>query len=156
MKIARTGKGRAFSVRRAEPGDAKEMWMIERDVARERVLWGEIPTKKAVVKSRIGPLAVVAIADGRIVGHVYGVVRKAENLCVFRQGEKYMQVDAAYVRRGWRGRGVGTALLRRLLREARRLKFRRFLVYTANKDLERAIRFYRRAGFRTWCANLFI
>ncbi|MEK7476494.1 MAG: GNAT family N-acetyltransferase [Candidatus Coatesbacteria bacterium] len=146
----------AFVVRSATAGDVDAMWALERSVAREKVLWGEIPTTRKAIASRIGPLAFVAESNGRHVGHVYGVARKPGPYCVFRKGERYMEVDAAYIRCGWRSRGVGSLLLRRLLQAAKREGFRRFLVYTANKDLERAIRFYRRAGFKTWCANLFI
>jgi len=156
MKRGRRKVGPGVVIRQATPADAKEMWMLERSVAREGVLWGEVPTTRAAVKSRIGPLAFVAEVNGRLVGHVYGVVRKPEKYCVFRKGERFVELDAAYIRRAWRGRGVGTLLVRRLIREARKRGFRRFLVYTANKELERAIRFYRGAGFRTWCANLFI
>lgn len=145
-----------FLVRPAAAGDVDAMWALERSVAREHVLWGEVPAPLKVIRSKIGPLAFVAESGGRHVGHVYGVVRKPGPYSVFKKGERFVEVDAAYIQRGWRGRGVGTVLLRRMLGAARDAGYRRFMVYTANKDLERAIRFYKRAGFHTWCANLFI
>jgi len=143
-------------IRPAVLSDIKEMWDLERSVAHEGVIWGEVPTSKAEIKSRISPLAFVAEANGRFVGHIYGVVQKSNNFCVFRKGERYVELKAIFISRRWRGRGVGALLARKLIKQARKKGFRRFLVYTASKELERAIRFYRGVGFSTWCANLFI
>lgn len=143
-------------IRPAVLSDSKEMWTLERSVAHEGVIWGEVPTTKKVIKSRIGPLAFVAVVNDRLVGHIYGVVQKSENFCVFRKGQRYVELNAIFIRRNWRGRGVGKLLVKKLITQARKQGFRRFLVYTASKELERAIRIYRGAGFRTWCANLFI
>lgn len=145
-----------IKIRPAVLADAKEMWALERSLAREGVLWGEVPNSRAVIKSRIGPLAFVAEANGRLVGHIIGVVRKSTNICIFRKGQRYVELNAIFISRNWRGRGVGGLLVRMLIKEARKQGFKRFLVYTASKELERAIRFYRGVGFRTWCANLFI
>lgn len=145
-----------FHVRAATLGDLKAICATEWAASREKVLWGEVPASRDDLRARIGPLCFIAEAAGRVVGHAYGVPRRTARETVFRGAKRYLEIDAAYVLRAWRGQGVGTALVKRLVREGRNRGFRRFYVYTANKELEKAMRFYRKAGFRPWYATLFI
>ncbi len=135
-----------------------EICRLSQKIAREGVLWNEIPDPPALVRRRLGPLAVVAEAKGRVVGYAWGVVRPGRlyRSAFFRKTERVVELDAVIVGKRRRGSGIGTALVRAILREARRRGLKRFYVYTASKDLARALGFYRRAGFRTWCATLFI
>ena len=112
---------RSFRVRLAVSTDVAAICRLSRAIARKGVLRNEQPDPPALVRRRLGPLAFVAAAHGRVVGYAGGVVRPAAlyHAAQFRRVRRVVDLDAAYVARRWRGRGVGSALVRRVLREAR-------------------------------------
>ena len=66
---------------------------------------------------------------------------------VCRLDDDTAEIRRMYVVPSARGRGVGRAILDRLLDEARALGYRRIRLETGNRQLE-AMRLYERAGFR--------
>jgi phosphinothricin acetyltransferase len=83
----------------------------------------------------------VAVSDGGVVGWA--------SLNVFNPRRAYDHVAdlSVYVERGWRGRGVGRALLDALVARARALGYHK-LVLSAFPFNAAGIQAYRRAGFR--------
>ena len=71
------------------------------------------------------------------------------------EGERYIQIEELYVQPGFRNRGLGSQLLRSLLRAARARGAERFKVYSAAKDMDRILAFYRRHGFKSWYVEMF-
>ena len=86
------------------------------------------------------PVLVAEVGDG-VVGWV--------SLNRFSSRPVYDHVKdlSIYVRRDWRGRGVGRALMRAVLEEARRLGLHK-VVLTTFPTLRHAVRLYRAFGFR--------
>jgi len=54
-----------------------------------------------------------------------------------------------------RSSGIGGMLLDGLLEAARRNGVERSLVYSATRDLEKVLRFYRRHGFKNWYVRMY-
>ena len=119
-------------------------------------LWGEVPDGRDQIAKWPTDFFLVAEVDGAVVGFTRGEVRKAAEVCIMPDGETYMEVEGVYVRPEFQRRGIGTALLDRLLANGRAAGIARFQVYTGSKALDDALRFYRRAGFGTWHSRLFI
>jgi GNAT superfamily N-acetyltransferase len=119
-------------------------------------LWGEVPDSREQIAAWPTDHFLVAEVDGAVVGFARGEVREARDVCIMPDGTRYLEVEGAYVRPEFQRRGIGSALLKRLLDDARAAGIDRFQVYTGSKTLDDALDFYRRAGFGTWYARLFI
>lgn len=134
-------------VRPATPHDARPFLEMWRGVVGERryVRTEEIRHPLRAYRKRFrrswhpDQAQIVAIADGRIVGHL-AIVRE-EHPVTSHVASLGLAVEA-----GWRGRGVGTALMEAALRWAREFGIEKVVlsVYPSN---ERAIALYRKFGF---------
>jgi L-amino acid N-acyltransferase YncA len=128
-----------FVIRPARPEDVHAMAQLMADVAEERDKIGTEPpvdvVERAATFATTIPETVVADAGGRIVGMVNVDVSR------FGYGVLGMLVDA-----GWRGRGVGSALLQAAIDLSRELGVHKLCldVWPANAA---ALGLYRKFGF---------
>ena len=144
----------AFKIREFLPADAGAVGRIGEVCA--DALWGEVPATREQIRAWPTDHFLVAEIDGAVVGFARGELKRAADVTIMPNGQSYMEVEGCYVRPEFQRRGIGTALLTRLLADARAAGIDRFQVYTGSKTLDDALRFYRRAGFGTWYARLFI
>ena len=119
-------------------------------------LYGEAPDTREQIAKWPAEHFLVAEVDGAVVGYARGELKVAQDVCVMADGETYMEIEGMYVRPEFQRRGIGSALLEALLARARGAGVTRFQVYTANKNLDGILRFYRSRGFGSWYARLFI
>jgi phosphinothricin acetyltransferase len=84
---------------------------------------------------------IVAEAEGRVIG--WGSLNSFNPRPVYDHVADF----SIYVERGWRGRGVGRALLDCLIERARALGYHK-LVLAAFPSNQAGMRLYERAGFR--------
>ena len=146
-------------IRQATGNDIEAVHQMEIQWAREDIVYGFVPTDANQLIKRLGPYFLVAEDGKDAFGFAYGSLRTSEHhdhLAVIPAGQRYFELDAMYVEPESRDRGVGGALLESLIAAARSDNIARFNVFTAAKDQERIIRFYRRHGFTPWGAQLFI
>ena len=128
-----------FTIRPASPADAREMAELFAAVAEERT---GIATEPPVdIEERTAQFAgttagsVVAVADGQLVGILH----------VEASPHGFGEIGML-VRRDWRGRGVGSALLRESISRARGQGLHK-LSLEVFADNTAAIALYRRCGF---------
>ena len=136
-----------FEVRRARPGDARSFLEAFRSVAAERrfIQTEEVsrtarPYRRRFRRSVTEEAAhLVAVAGGRVVGSI-SIRRDAHPVT------RHTASVGMFVTAGWRGRGVGTALLEEAMRWARDAGVERvdLTVYPHNQA---AIALYRTFGF---------
>jgi RimJ/RimL family protein N-acetyltransferase len=128
-----------FEIRPAQTGDAPAMAELFASVAAERDGIATEPpvdvAERTAVFARSAGDSIVAVADGRVVGMLHVEVSR------YGFGELGMLVE-----RGWRGRGVGSALVAAAIGRARgqglhKLSLEVFAHNTA------AIGLYRKCGF---------
>ena len=81
-----------------------------------------------------------------------GLVRDYEEGCAILQDEKTIEVEPAFVKAGWRGRGVGRALLNRCLEQAQQEDYSRVGVDFESANVW-AVRFWTR-WFEPVCYSL--
>jgi GNAT superfamily N-acetyltransferase len=131
--------------------------VLELDMAweAEDSTYGYIAESAEGLAARLGPYFLVAEVRGHIAGFAYGSAHTSEGMAVIPVGEKYFEVDAIYVTAGLRNGGIGGMLLDSLVEAARNNGIKRFSVYTATKDLESILRFYRRHAFKQWYVRMF-
>jgi RimJ/RimL family protein N-acetyltransferase len=128
-----------FAIRQARPEDAPEMARLLAAVAAERDRIGTEPPVDIDARSeefaRTAEASVIAVAGGRIVGHANVECDR------FGAGEFGIVIDA-----GWRGRGVGSALMLAAIEWARAEGLHKLSleVFPTNAP---AIALYRKFGF---------
>jgi phosphinothricin acetyltransferase len=83
----------------------------------------------------------VATEAGRVLGYAYA------NHFRTRPGYRYTVEDSIYLRPGAAGRGIGRALLERLIAECERRGFRQMLAVIGDSDNAASIRVHRACGF---------
>ncbi len=129
-----------FVIRPAQPGDAKAMAELFAAVAGERTGIATEPpvdvAERAALFARSAGESAVAVADDRLIGMIH--VQPSRH----GFGELGMLVD-----RGWRGRGVGSALLTAAAGWARSRGLHKLCLEVFAHNTA-AIALYRKCGFR--------
>jgi L-amino acid N-acyltransferase YncA len=139
--------GASIALRAATPADAEAICQIYNQGIEDRVATLETelrsPDERRQWMAARGPRhpVLVADADGRVVG--WG------SLNSFNPRPAYDHVAdlSVYIERGWRGRGVGRAILERLIAIAREIGYHK-LVLAAFPFNAGGMTLYERVGFR--------
>jgi L-amino acid N-acyltransferase YncA len=84
----------------------------------------------------------VAEVDGHVAGFAYASSFRS------RVGYRYTVENSVYVAAGWQGRGIGSALLERLIAECEARGFRQMVAVIGEAANRASIRLYERHGFR--------
>lgn len=142
-------------VRRCEETDLAAVAQLQAALAAEEALYGFEADSIDELRLRLGPLFLVACSASQLVGYVFGTILTSEGMAVIPAGTTYVSVDELYVDPGWRDQGLGSRLLDAILDVAAADGVSRSLVYSANRDLARVMRFYERSGFQSWCVLMF-
>lgn len=143
-----------LQVRQAIEGDVSPIAQLQRDWEREGATHGFVPGTEEQIRALVGPFLLVAERTGRVAGFVSAVRREGEATAVMPAGP-YLEIEDLYVVPQLRGRGIGKALIDRVLAEAKAQGIQHASVYSAVKDLRRAIAFYEEAGFESWYVRMF-
>jgi L-amino acid N-acyltransferase YncA len=107
------------------------------------------PPNEAEMAQRLAALVaggfpyLVAECSGQIRGYAYAGRHHT------REAYRYTLEDSIYVAREFHGRGIGRALIDRLLAEAARRGFRQMVAVIGDADNAASIALHRTAGFRT-------
>ncbi|MFZ1060690.1 MAG: arsinothricin resistance N-acetyltransferase ArsN1 family A [Candidatus Rokuibacteriota bacterium] len=139
---------REIEVRPATPGDAGAICLIYNQGIEDRVATLETdlrtPDERRQWLAGRGPRHPVIVAEAR--GDVVGW----GSLNVFSPRKAYDSVAdfSIYIERGWRGKGVGSRLLERLIELARELGYHK-LVLSAFPWNTGGMALYQKLGFRT-------
>ena len=143
-------------VRPAEAGDVDDDAKLQVEWAKEDITWGQTPASPQEIARKLGPFFYVALQGSRISGFVYGSEQVSRGIAVIPAGERYLQIDEIYVLPALRNRGLGGRLLKSLLSAARECGIERFRVYSATKEVDRILAFYKRHGFKPWYVEMFV
>lgn len=143
------------TVRRATPHDVPAIRRLQERWARENITYGFHPASLAAIRKSLDEWCYVAETGNQIVGFVASALQRSPGLAVVPKGARHLEIADLFVVRAWRSRGVGRRLLAALLTEARRRRIRYVTLYSSTKDARRVMRFYQRAGFRSWYVQMY-
>jgi ribosomal protein S18 acetylase RimI-like enzyme len=146
-----------YTIRCADADDVSRLVELSKAWADEGVTRGQAPDRREWFHSSLGPYSLVAETGSSVVGYVQGEERMSDeqHSAVLTPGTPYLEVTNLYVAPRFRSQGVGGALLDRLLGVAADRGVERSLVYSATKDLDRILSFYRSHGFQGWFVQLY-
>lgn len=138
----------------------------ERDVAEvhglmvawesEGITIGHDAGDEAYLRGFLAESLFVARDARRIVGFVCARIVDNPGYAVMPTARRVLHIEELYVRPQARGRGVGTALVEAVLQKARGQDVRAFHVFSASRNTEEVLRFYRRHGFEPWGVQMYL
>ena len=135
-----------MGIRFAEPADAPAIAAIYAHwVETSAATFDEVPLPAETFAERIAAAEhpfLVAEDDGRLAGYAYVAPYKP------RSAYRYTLESSVYVAAEARGRGIGRALLERLLAEAERAGAREVIAIIAVTDDPASVELHRAFGFR--------
>lgn len=138
---------------RVRPAELRDMPAVQAIYAEavETLLatWDEVPLSLADMTARFEartaagyPFLVAEDADGTVAGYV------ATGPFHALSGWRFTLEHSIYVGSGWRGRGVGAALLSAVIADARRRGFRMLVAGISRPGGEASLTFHERFGFK--------
>lgn len=76
-------------------------------------------------------------------------------MSIFPNGTKYIEIDDIYIDSEHRDTGIGSILLDMILETTRKNGIAKSLVYSATKDSDKIVNFYKKHGYKTWFVQMF-
>ena len=123
---------------------------------REGTTIGYTAANEAYLLGFLSECFLVARDADRIVGFVCARIVDNPGYAVMPTVQRVLQIEELYVRPQARGRGVGTVLVEAVLQKAREQGVRAFHVFSATRNTEETLRFYRRHGFEPWGVQMYL
>ena len=122
---------------------------------REGTTIGYMASDEAYLRGFLNACFLVVRDAGRIVGFVCARVVDNPGHAAMPAARRLLQVEELFVRPEARQRGIGSALVRAALQWGRERGVAAFHVFTATRDTDRVLRFYRRHGFQPWGIQMY-
>ena len=123
---------------------------------REGTTIGHVASDEAYLRGFLSECFLVARDAGRIVGFVCARIVDNPGYAVMPTARRLLQVEELLVRPEARQRGIGSALVRAALQRGREHGVAAFNVFTATRDIDPVLRFYRRHGFQPWGIQMYL
>jgi len=123
--------------------------------AKEDITIGFVPATREYLLDKVGPLFLVASDKGRVIGFAYATAHTGKDMAVIPEGERYAEIDDIYILAEYRSRKIGGRLLDKLIEASQREGLEHFYVYSATKDTDNILSFYRKHGFKPWCVQFY-
>ncbi|PRD42623.1 GNAT family N-acetyltransferase [Phyllobacterium phragmitis] len=138
-----------FILRNCEAGDIPDITAIYRHAVLAGSASFEIepPSESEMARRREALVAgnfpyAVAIIDGDLAGYAYAGAYRP------RPGYSNTVESSVYIREGFQGRGIGKALMARVIEEAEARGFRQMLAVIGDSSNDASIRLHENLGFR--------
>jgi GNAT superfamily N-acetyltransferase len=145
------------TIRPAEVADIPEVQDLEARWAASAETIGQSLTPVDVLSSCAGGCFFVASNDRGIVGFVLGRLKRNDgsHSAVFALGEPYVEIEDLYVAPEYRSAGIGRRLVAATTDWAGRMRVPYLFAYSATRDIDRILRFYRSCGFEDWAVQVY-
>ena len=154
-KVIGVGAMNNLVIRECKRDDIDSILELQKEWTAEDITFGFTPADKDYLNSKLGSYFFVAEQEREIVGFVYGTVHEATDLAVMCDGQKYIEVDDIYIKGEMRSKNIGSALIEKLLQTANENGIERSLVYSATKDIDKVMKFYKKHGFKPWFVQMY-
>ncbi len=152
----RTDSRAPFSVSAATERDVAAVHGLMAEWEREGITIGHDAGDEAYLRSFLAESFFVARDSRRIVGFVCARIVGNPGYAVMPTARRVLDIEELYVQPQARGRGVGTALVEAVLQKTRGHGVHAFHVFSASRNTEEVLRFYRRHGFEPWGVQMYL
>ena len=123
--------------------------------AREGSTIGQDASTEAYLLSFLTECFFVARGAGRIMGFACARIMDNPGYAVTPPAQRVLQIEELFVQPAVRRTGIGAALLHAVLQRARDRGVSAFHVFTATRNTDGILRFYRRHGFEPWGIQMY-
>lgn len=137
------------------PDQIEQVLELQSIWAKEQITIGFVPATREYLLDKLGALFIVASDNGRVVGFAYATAHISKDMAVISDGQRYAEIDDIYVLAEYRSRNIGGRLLDKLIEASKQEGLEHFYVYSASKDTDNILSFYRKHGFKSWCVQLY-
>jgi GNAT superfamily N-acetyltransferase len=144
-----------FKYRRARQIDCEDVLKLQDEWFSEDITHGYQPEMLDSLISKMNGFSYIAECEVGIIGFLIASVKEAKGMTIMSDGELYIEIEDVFVNSVYRDQGVGGKLVDIALEEAHSKGIERALIYSATKDLDSVVDFYRRHGFKTWYVQMF-
>lgn len=142
-------------IRKCRMEDIDSVMNLEKEWQYEDITYGFVPETKEYLESMTGDYFIVCEINGQVEGFIFGSVHKSENMAVMNDDDLYIEIENLYVSKEYRNSGVGSRMLKELLKQAELNGVHHSLLYSSTKDLKSVIKFYEKNGYHTWNTQMF-
>lgn len=144
-----------FIIRKCTYDDLEDVVYLQQQWATEAINYGFIPADNNYLEKKLGKYFLVAESKDEIIGFIYGIAYKAEDMTIIDSGQLYIEVEDIYVSLNNRGTGLGSLLLDKILELAKENEIQRSLIYSSTKDIDSIIKFHKKHDYKTWYIQMF-
>jgi ribosomal protein S18 acetylase RimI-like enzyme len=144
-----------IAIRECMQEDLDDILSLHRQWFNDDITYGLTPADRSYLESKLGEYFLVAELDSKIIGFIYGTIHKAKNMAVIKDGEFYIEIDDIYTLPEYRGNGIGSLLLSKILEISKQNEIERSLIYSSTKDMDSIINFYKKHDYKTWYIQMF-
>jgi ribosomal protein S18 acetylase RimI-like enzyme len=146
----------SVTIRKCTEVDIPAVQALQRLWYGENNTFGFVPGDETYLTGKVSTYFFLAVSDEeQFLGFAYGTVHVSKELAIFADGTAYIEIDDIYIHPEYRDRGIGGELLDAILKAAAENGIERSLVYSASKDMDKSIGFYRAHGYQTWFVQMF-
>jgi len=149
-----------MKIRKANKKDFSKIMKLEQEWEKEGISWGiEHPSKKELLKHINKDIVFIAETNGKVMGHIIGVIKKAEkerDWAGIKKGSNYGYIDGMYIVKRERNKGTGKLLIKRLLKEFKEKSIKVVELKALNKNLKKLVGFYQKVGFKEKASDMVI
>ena len=146
----------ACLIRVAVPADIPDIRALQERWAADGDTIGFSPASAEALAAMCAECLIVAVDADELVGFVSA--RRKHNdgsmSAAVPRDARYLELDDLYVAPGWRSAGIGSRLVDAATRWASERGIRFMYAYSATRDFDAVLRFYRAQGFTPWSVQL--
>ncbi|MBT5874172.1 MAG: GNAT family N-acetyltransferase [Candidatus Latescibacteria bacterium] len=140
----------AFTVRAAHTRDVRFIVELSREWECEGSTIGEAAGETGHYLQKLDKLCLVAVdLKDQHIGYLTAV-RARPDYAIITQGHEVLEIEELYVTSRYRSSGVGTELLIQARQYAHEHDIHFLHVFSASRDIKRALSFYEKNGFAAW------
>ena len=150
---------KSIEIRTALASEIPAIMKLGRAWVQERITYTLVPSPRRKINAIPTALRVIAWKGDLPVGYAFGEIKKYQpkekNLySMLPRGSRYFELLEIFVSKGYRAEGVGSALLKALIENVKKLGVRRFSTLSKSRDIRSIEKFYEKHGFETYMVHM--
>ena len=151
-----------ITIQRAVKEDLNKIILLEKEWGKESNYAPEISLKHKkdilnVIKNKRKYIFYIAKIDNKIVGFVYGMLINAKDQIPafnIKTGEKYGVINEIYVKKSYRGKGIGKKFIKEIISNFKKIGVKRVRITAGSENLDKLVKYYESIGFHRKTTNL--
>ena len=144
-----------YIIRECTESDIQQVHDLQIAWRNEDNTYGFEPSSIEDLRINIGKYFIVLEIDKNIRGYVLGSIHTARDMNIFKNGEEYIEIDDIYIERAIRNNGFGELLIKEINKIAETNGITHSLLYSATKNIEGIIKFYKNCGYKSWYVQMY-